>query len=643
MAKDGTQNYLIWIRPKNNDCIGFDYYFDKKHENDPKPVILDCILKTDNGFVLQNTPKTYDKISKYYPIRLVIHSASDFLKGQVSTPEDIFNQVFLKDDKDINIVIEDDDPQKSETIEGIKVPLIHLTLTDLYIESLFGTESLPHPVPRSYMIMDNSIWNYLVPLADSYYIHDLTKYKTLNEKQKREERKKTMRKSDKSFYYAVKSICNNYLKNLYRLKVTQEYADLNSRLAEQSYLSGAHASGVSPFIFHSETTAKQLVQREFRLLENAIEYPFDKRNEYEQGSAMDRICKHKWRILLLDDKAIEPMDTKPSISEMDKSKGGWNCKLTIIRNFLENQLSLNNKIAYGPCCYGREIVIEPEIAEKPNNNTKILIEYAQSIDEAEDALSRKKYDLVLIDYLLNQTDGTHYGYELLDKIWNDQQQHKNDEEHLKYNTIKPHHHLRMYCMFISAYSSAVHDRLLAEGLNQSEKYWFINLGACPTNTPQLFLYNLLKLMDKRLDDSHIRRLSIDGIIEVLENIFKDNVRKNAGELHQKIQSLQYYYRNLLQDYDISVGKDNIFETTKSVLVTHFLNDHINMGGLLEHLAQLVHLTAFGTIRQWPEMWEEYLYVKAQLEAQTSEDDKERLVNLCSKIEGLIPKLKSSAL
>ena len=35
-------------------------------------------------------------------------------------------------------------------------------------------------------------------------------------------------------------------------------------------------------------------------------------------------------------------------------------------------------------------------------------------------------------------------------------------------------------------------------------------------------------------------------------------------------------------------------------------------GVLEHLTQLVYLTAFGTVRQWPEMWEEYQYIKSVL-------------------------------
>ena len=600
------------------------FYYNREDKENELPIVIRWLLENDNRFEKSNEDKSF------FPIWLSLHSAQQLLKGQSSSEdkEDIFCQELL--------------------LGEMQMPIIHITLSDLFVNTLFGTDSLPTDVPRYYMIMDNSIWNYLVPLSETYYIHNLIEYKNSKKNTENSVKQILFKSQDcrTNFYEAVCSICKNYKKDLYRLKVAQEYADLNARLAEQSYLSGAHASGVSPFIFHSETTAKQLVQREFRLLEEDIVYPFDKGNSYDAGSVMDLICNHKWRILLLDDKAIEPMDTKPNDPVLGKNKDGWNCKLMIIKNILCHQLGLNEHIAYGPCCDGIQKDGEPIIEEKPNNKTKILIEYAQTINEAKEALKNKKYDLILLDYLLNQTDGTHYGYELLDEIWTDQQEHKNDEENLIYSTIKPHHHLRMYCMFISAYSSAVHDRLLAEGFNQSEKYWFINLGACPTNTPQLFLYNLLKLMDKRLEDSHIRRLSINGLVDILEKIYDaESIRKSAGDYYEKIQSCQYFYRNLLQDYDIYVGDDNLFEASKSVLVTDFLNHQINMGGLLEHLAQLIHLTAFGTVRQWPEMWEEYLYAKAQMEAQigNNADVEERFERLCNKMEGYILKLKSSAL
>lgn len=592
-------------------------------ENNDVPVVIHCLLK-DKRF-----EKSEKKDESFHPVRISIHSAQQLLKGQSSSEdkEDIFSQELLLGEK--------------------QIPIIHITMSDLFVDTLFGTDSLPMDVPRCYMIMDNSIWNYLVPLSDTYYIHNLIEYKN-----KENVLGKYLRKSQDcktNFYEAVCSICKNYKKNLYRLKVAQEYADLSARLTKQSYLSGAHATGVSPFIFHSEMAAKQLIQREFRLREDTKEFPFDMKGDYESGSTLDRISNYRWRILLLDDRAAKNMDTEPFKSEIDQNKGGWNCKKSIIYKLLESQLHLEGKVAFRPVensKINKDDVLNELVLRLPNKDTVVLIEYAQSIDEAKEALKAQKYDLVLIDYLLNQEDGTHYGYELLEEIWDDQQEHKNDEEHLIYKSIKPHRHLRMYCMFISAYSSAVHDRLLAEGLNQSEKYWYINLGACPTNTPQLFLYNLIKIMDKRLDDTNIDDLSIKGIVEILEIIYgAESIRKSAGDYYEKIQSCQYFYRNLLQDYDIYVGDDNIFEASKSVLVTDFLNHHINMGGLLEHLAQLIHLTAFGTVRQWPEMWEEYLYAKAQMEAQigNNADVEEKFKRLCNKMEGYILKLKSSAL
>ena len=642
--------FKIWVKPTCNnkgEIISLNYFYKPDKGNISFPLLLHYLF--NNCCNEDALPKGEDSdffSNGYYPIRIVLHSAQDILKGQASNSASVcdFAQAELQHETDFHVIY----------------PLVHITLPDLFIHSFYGTEGLPKPVPRSYMIMDNSIWNYLVPITGSYYIKNLSlHYKYRNDKSFKEwllffesTKKETDDEGTNYLFESVEtclkkaliSICNNYTKQLYRLKVAREYADLNARLTKQSFLSGAHASGVAPFIFHSESCIKNLIKREFRS-DNDGKLP-DLNKKYNSGSLIERLIKdRKWRIILLDDKAIEPMEFVDLFGNNkskadDNVKGGWNCKLTIIQNILEYQLDLKGKVKYRPCNY-------QEDTNHISDETVILIEYAQTLKEAEDALAKKKYDLLLIDYLLNQKDGNHYGFELLEDIWNDQEQHKNDEEHLTYKTIRPHHHLRMYCMFISAYSSAVHDRLLAEGLNQSEKYWYINLGACPTNTPHLFLYNLIKLMDKRIEDAHIGRLSVEGIIEVLGNIYgAESVRKSAGELYEKIQSYQYFYRNMLQDYDISVGKDDLFEAKGSVLVTNFLHKQINMGGLLEHLAQLVHITAFGTVRQWPDMWEEFLFVKAQLEALIDEEDTDLMIknsHLNHKIEAYISKLKSSSL
>ena len=106
---------------------------------------------------------------------------------------------------------------------------------------------------------------------------------------------------------------------------------------------------------------------------------------------------------------------------------------------------------------------------------------------------------------------------------------------------------------------------------------------------------------------------------------------------------------MLDDVDFpSDESGNIFNTKGSVLITNFMKKNVNLGGLLEHLTQLVHLTAYGTVRQWPEMWEEYIYFKAQFNITQLEKDskvqnwnaREHFNNLCVDIENHILDLKS---
>ena len=40
--------------------------------------------------------------------------------------------------------------------------------------------------------------------------------------------------------------------------------------------------------------------------------------------------------------------------------------------------------------------------------------------------------------------------------------------------------------------------------------------------------------------------------------------------------------------------------------------HLFSGAFFEHLQHLVYLIAFGTIRQWTELWEEYIFIRKTL-------------------------------
>lgn len=641
-----------------------------------------------------------------FKIWIVVHPIEDFLSGQRNKQnfeERPFESVNGPTTRTTPIypyaqekLLNNTDNDNNELL-----PLIHLVPTSIFVNNLYGSYPLSTFVPRLYQIMDNSIWNYLIPIVPFIY----PDYIETDGNSKENDYivdgngiKKGKYRLGESLKRTIVDIYKNYENKLYSLEISQEYADLNARLAGESFLSGGHASGVAPFIFHSERAISRLTEKEFGSHHNL---------ENLNGiSIINRIENHHWRILLVDDKSKEEL----------KPKSYGVTKLQIIKRLLEDQFQ-------GLIIETRGYEDQDVISEDKNKKT-LLIEYSETIKEAEKALSKKKYDLILLDYLLEKEE-RQYGYELLENIFKyteakeifessssnmivealqghyssakfedflyyisnnqeakgsidnvikqiiqlDNEIHKEKKEKIKRekeqkrdiyikkvndiisdqfktedNTDKylvgPHG--RYFFMFISAYTSAVYERLLAEGLNRSEKYWHIAVGACPTNTPKLFLYNLLKLMEKQLEDSGVERLSAKGIFDVVNNIFgkKDKVRSMANESYKDVLNLHYLYRKILKD--VEIPKDGIFNTKGSVLITNFIKKNVNLGGLLEHLTQLVHLTAFGTVRQWPEMWEEYIYFKSQFDLEQFKEqyDEKDFYTLCEDIESYILKLKS---
>lgn len=426
------------------------------------------------------------------------------------------------------------------------LPIIHVSSINM-IDGEYG--NYIH-IPRFASIMESSIWNYYFCFKDYY-----DKEPDLNEK------------------YAsdiVQSIANNYNDGLYDLAITHEYADLNARLTLQSFISNqtGHGKFVSPFVFHSEQ--EMLRQR------------------LKKEDKLKKIQSHSWRILLVDDKWNEEL----SIVENVNNKKAIN-KYKIIKSRLE-ELGFN--------------VINRDLKEKVKNDSPVVYFdcVANVNDTIEEKLPNQKYDIILLDYLLDiksQSKSVEYGYEVLKRL-------KEKDSRLRENAPLR----RNFFMFISAFTTAVDERLHAEDLTRSEDYWYIGEGACPTNTPEQFKLYLINLMWKRLEDSGINKLAASNIFHLLLKIFtpikNTSVRKRANEYYRDVLSLQYHYQRLLKDVEMA---DTIQETKGSVLVTEFISRRTNLGGLLEHLMQLVHITAFGTVRQWPELWEEFIFCKAQLD------------------------------
>ena len=593
---------LIILTYLSEDGKSWKYRTEKKEELDgtEKPEepkgIINGILSEMGGE--QESDDTSTELARFW---LVVHPVEEFLCGEESKngiKEKPFAQDLLciKDDNDKDIC-----------------PILHVTTTDIFLDSMYTSKPLHRLVPRYHLIVDSSIWNYHVSIFDK----EIPRPNMSSVKLSPQE----------SFRKALESIKKNYDKHLYRLHVAREHADLNARLSAQAYLQGAHAKGVSPFVFHSEAVVKQMIEDEFK----------------DDNKVLEQIKNRKWRILLVDDKAKDTMGYNKSEDKFpDKDDLPWNCKLTIIeetiRHCFEWDKNDNVKKKIQHRGWKEEKVV--------NEDCQVLIEYAETLKEAEKALAsdnkymgKRTYDIVLLDYLLD-TDEKHvqnYGFSLLNNIDEDKKSRKGEFKNYRPSPVE-----RYFFMFISAYTTAVYERLRAETLNLSEDYWHISLGACPTNTPQLFLYNLLKLMEKRMNDSGMLTLSASKIRSLVNDIYKDggkggdSVRKRANKYYEKVLSLHYHYRRIMKDVAIPMT-NSIFDTKGSVLMTDFVQERSNLGGLLEHFTHLVYITAFGTIRQWPEMWEEYLYFKALFNDLPDKDGTE--IAMFNYIEEYILKLK----
>lgn len=536
------------------------------------------------------------------------------------------------------ILVSDTDENRNEP-KPEPLPIIHLVYNDDILES--GSYH-----KRYAKVMNNSIWNYYIVIKPTH---------TKTERIESEDGYKDLSYDLANLQWAIEQIINNsfYMTqdketaNLYNLAICREYADLHARMLQQSYLStlDGHGKAVAPFLFHQEQKMLTEIKKEPYIKAKGNNENKEKKeagNEQEtQPVANDpkiswtktEIGKYKWRILLLDDHVLTPM------SLYDKKEKNTTCspdKLRIISNTLRR---IFTEIKIGYVDYNDEgtanTICDEETRKKNDGNEYDIVFYCVSnITNAKTALRNHKFEIVLLDYLLGKDkDSTtrEYSYTLLKKI---DKYKKTEEKEKETDKYKFGPHRRMYFMFISSFATAVNERLLAEGLHKSEKYWHIADGACPTNTPYLFLHRLFHLMDKRVKDMGIDKFKgintkdefKDSYIhkDIINKIYgkksKDSedkvintissVRSAANEHFDDVLSLLYHYKRMLEDYQKPEKTEDIFLSSESTLTTDFVDNHPKLGGFLEHLTQLVYLTAFGTVRQWPEMWEEYQFIRS---------------------------------
>lgn len=335
-----------------------------------------------------------------------------------------------------------------------------------------------------------------------------------------------------------------------------------------------------------------------------------------------------------------------------------------------------------------------------DNNGNILEKYtdpdiaivcAKTVKTALNLLAFQRYDIILLDYLLaerNDKKGREYSYYLL-KILDELKKCSGSEERYKGSIneslcnaidIKLHQSVnekfiyqienkgggyrnmnikdlfgpngRLYFMHISAFVNAIQERLQEQHLLRSEPFWHIARGACPTNTPELFLYYLYRAMEKRYESVMMQGDECVGsLIDFLNEIFSDNPRMQCVNKFNTLLNLRAQYNRIKNDVykeerellKMKAGSELIngcspLDCRSSRLICSIFKDILYYGNSFwEHLQHLIYLTAYGTIRQWTEMWEEYSFIKPRLMLNEEKGEK-----VCKAIEDYIIALKSNS-
>ncbi len=470
------------------------------------------------------------------------------------------------------------------------LPILHVSAWEMA-----GSRSDFVFFPRYSSVMDSSIWNY---------------YWCTNENEEVEER---------HLKWIIESIATNELNGVYNLAIAREYADLNARLVHESYIASklnGHGMQISPFLFHSE-------------------WEMEERCSVKE----EKLKAYKWRFLLIDDYAWKSMEANPHLGT--ESLVQKNSKMDILKRTI-SAMGFNVE-----CVRKTEGEIKREV-----DQADVEIWGAESIKEAFQLLGDKEigeFDIILLDYLLGSHSFTddefgkefrskstrEYGHEFLKRLEAKLSSDNPIPDDTKVGLAGKH-----YFMFISAFTTAVGERLRSERLSRNTERWYIAEGACPTNTPSLFKYYLANIMERRISELGIDSLNENTILNEATSIYCKidktddepdksdipSVRKRAYQSYRKILGFHYDYFTLKEYQE------------KSLLVASFMKENPRLGAMLEHLLQLVHLTAFGTVLQWPEMWEEYQYVTRTIGL----DNKSEILKQFSKnVEDYIITLKSS--
>ena len=434
-----------------------------------------------------------------------------------------------------------------------------------------------------------------------------------NEQEAEEIRKQFVRNHELGLYD-----CNNGL----------EYLEFWARMlinARHGELESSGHSKISPIEFHSESEMANKTAAEIKKLKDSM---------VKHPSSNHPLI---WKILLVDDHATE------------KLSRGKCSKRDVICNVLSSlfPIEIFDNGKYIPCTTNSR----PEL----NDVFHVRIHCAETKEKAMELIKDQRFDLILLDYLLNKTEissVTGRDFDTSDELL----------EEIRVSTKESERGPMGYLWFlnVSAFANAIDGKLVAKGLQYHTNEWHLNKGACPVNTPELFKYNLLSFMLLQVDrllKFHKSKLQPEhqdmrSLIDLLRKIYmpEDGMtsRQMADKLFHCILDLQADCKIMKRDIDYGLSgkaKDDTEQLRanpkKSELVYSLFPDIIHYTKpFWDHLAHLVHITAYGSTQEWPQMLVNFREIKQTLVEANKGRNEQAAKELVQKIEAYIISLHS---
>ncbi len=407
------------------------------------------------------------------------------------------------------------------------------------------SDLIRHRIDPRFRFFDSSIWHRYVPMVSIETFPD-------------------------RLTHTVQSMAEYFEQGLYDTIVAQEYLEFQCRKLQQSYIKnqpGGHAKLVTPFRFHSESKMKELA---------------DTRLSKDIGP-------YTWGYLIVDD--YETRKLRCGKEEQETiSKNEW------IKSLINRREGTGQAVIKG--------VSEHNAPGPDSPPSEGYITFGIN------RLRACRPDIIILDYFLGASGkpDEQYGHKFIARLR--EKEHREEVEKItEHNMIGG----KLWIFPISGFADAFKSHLRILGENIGSRNLEIADGADPINSPELFrylFYSFLHYQEQQVG------LDLGELVDEIEKEIngKDGKKDKLNSLKPVLA--KQFHRFTILNTRLNLLQEAAFSPTESEKNSTFAKSYLNlvdeykiMGNLCLHIQSLVSLIAFGSLQDWPRMWEEYRLIQ----------------------------------